>query len=511
MELQWTRGHAVRAIWVVGPGDSFAPFSKRFPTVEHRWHRALGAWKQPRQAEDEAWLSKALHPLPMDADLVAALRSAGGPVTPVEGAVCSHVSWAPRGLLGDSIGSVDALGLWPLVRFKHGFFTVLVLPLVSVESFSRAWNAAGRGGLDSCSDLTSRLLLAFEIAQAVASLLPAEKVALSPERLAQVSDFINGALPLGKPSDTCTSRVLAPKGLGEPLAGEDPLPSWRSKPYLGKQQGIEVQVHEEITGVARASHGEKDGSPVSRVEAFVYCHVRSESTSALRGEVEAPGGLDALQLSFHHSVALQEGEPSGTRAAFRFIPPHDRFVLATCTPADDYYVPVTGELNFSLVESSRKVSFELELQLVPLRGGEVPQLKSCWASIAFPEELEIKSCRVAACSAGSTQSSLDEESGRYRITWSLDNRMSARSPRAMIAGALVHAHPKGEERVRALLGDPSSVTSRVHFHALKKEHAALQVRLRDVPLGLVKWGGVTYTSSIGSRKGLAIPSTVKSS
>ncbi|XP_020101531.1 AP-5 complex subunit mu isoform X2 [Ananas comosus] len=133
-------GSSIRALWILNPQDAVV-FSRRFPTVEKRWHAAC-------QREIDQ-LGDALQPLlPTDAELAVAF----GERKRREGSVCGSGirtsgsskgsdSWVDdpitRHIISLHIHKKDKneFILWPLVLHTKGSYYIAILPLVEPQQF----------------------------------------------------------------------------------------------------------------------------------------------------------------------------------------------------------------------------------------------------------------------------------------------------------------------------------------------------------------------------------------
>lgn len=528
------RAAALRALWVVGPGFTYAPFSRRFPAVEGRWRAALRA-HPPIEGLPPGCAER---PLPSDAAVVAGLKAAAaGAGATGGGPTCEGV------LL------LRELGLWPVVVAPAGTYCVALLPAVPPRALAEALAPRVRRGAGACGgDLVDRTLLsqtwvaAMGVARAVAALLLEE---LRPEgggggragsgsgqerALARAADFVQRALPFGVARDAHPSRAAVwhvaegDGGEGGEAAPRAPpsstQPAWKPVLLSGEKQLIRLDVVDTISGCVGP------GYAVLRMAGTVGCQAAVDGCPALTAALDLRRPLEQAGLSLHPCAALLGEEPgqagdahAAGRCRVRFTPPLERFTLATyATEARPATLPLHVRLRLECpppdARAQRGVSFHLELGLPPETRG---LLEECSVVVRFPPALAVRNCLIAACSMGSTEAAEESGGGAFTIAWDLGHRLGQRSPRATLVGTCA-AHPRaGEGAPRGtgaaaasasvrplaeLVGGPGGVVGWLRFRVERGNRSGVtaSIALGEVPAG-PRGGVVTCASGVASGPG----------
>ena len=521
------RAAALRALWVVGPGFTYAPFSRRFPVVEQRWRAALRTSLAREGLPPQVEL-----PLPSDSVVVAGLRSAAAAASGGTGPIGGGWEACEGALL------LPDLGLWPLVVAPAGVYCVALLPAVPPWALAEAFTkGCGRGevlGAPSLGDralLSQTLLAAMGVAQAVAELLLAEMGPAGggsarppggggPEiALAKAADFVQRSLPFGTPRDTnpahtalwhAEEAAVAPTGgvRRGAEAGSPPSPSivprrpaWKPVLLSGEKQRVRLDVVDTISGCVGP------GYAVLRLAGTVNCQATVDGCPTLTATLDLQRSLDHAGLSLHPcATLLEEGEGvegvegdshANGRCRVRFTPPLERFTLATyATEARPATLPLNVCLRLECPPPNaraRGVSFHLDLGLPAETRG---LLEECSVVVRFPPEIAVRNCLIAACSMGSTEAAEESGGGAFTISWDLGHRLGQRSPRATLVGTCsAHGSAASGCPLSQLVGGPAGVRGWLRFRVERHNRSGVvaTMALGDLPSG--QRGGVVTTSS----------------
>ncbi|KAK3260418.1 hypothetical protein CYMTET_30624 [Cymbomonas tetramitiformis] len=245
------RACSLRAVWILGD-DGSVLISRRFPTVERRWHRSFSA------NSNASGLPAACVGLPCDRILSQLYLKH----TPVEKACYSALG---RHVLCLSLTTETIV--WPLVVLSKGALRVLVLPLVQPSQLLAQLNqdANNAGDLTSLSLAVAELTCvtqAVDVAEAILGLctVTGGSATLSTGDCEKVREYIAGAMPFGTPLDTSAATTLAvrSKGFGTgDVATREQQPAWKPHLFQGRtklhfvvREELQCWFHQELTPVA---------------------------------------------------------------------------------------------------------------------------------------------------------------------------------------------------------------------------------------------------------------------
>eukprot|EP00241_Pyramimonas_parkeae_P015051 CAMPEP_0114278592 /NCGR_PEP_ID=MMETSP0059-20121206/1422_1 /TAXON_ID=36894 /ORGANISM="Pyramimonas parkeae, Strain CCMP726" /LENGTH=574 /DNA_ID=CAMNT_0001398807 /DNA_START=624 /DNA_END=2348 /DNA_ORIENTATION=+ len=458
---------SLRAVWVLAE-DGGVLISRRFPTVERQWRRALDESAVSSPTANPLLPRKSSRGLPGDRVVCASYARALNRVRHAQSAAAAasfdplgehvlHLSLPPEEVSKEKIASTDAHeegesgsenrggtdeesimqdALWPVIHVIGRGARVLALPFAHPRHLAHRpppyHKSTGHTpeGVAVLAEL-SCVAPAFEMAQTMISLISGTSASPSNSDCDTIREFIAAALPFGTLLDTNATNCLAVRGKGFP-SGEvhmpRPQPAWKPHLFAGRPRVV-FTVREHVNC---AMH--KTASPLDVAFAScVLCKAEVEGLPDITVPIVCPALCRLTALAVHPCVQAPDSSEC-TSTTFCFSPPLGQFEVARFVPSSDSapVPPITGTYTFK-EESTMETSIEIQLHVNERAGGI---MEFCEVTLPFLGRGHPSLAKVVASSGAAAV--VD-----HQVVWKLASGFGKRGrTEAQLTGRIQFSAPK---------------------------------------------------------------------